>query len=268
MNDRRLVRIRQGRMAMCTWGAGEPVVMLHPLALAGELWAPLAEPLAGEFQVFAPDLRGHGGTSWDGDDFTVADMAADLVQALDTLTLGPVHLLGMSMGGSVAMTFAGTYPDRVRSLVLADTTAWYGEQATTAWAERAQKAVSVPRDKQVAFQEDRWFSESFRADHPGQVRRVNDIFEATDSRAHAAACRMMGAMDVRDLLPGIPARTLVMVGEEDYATPPDMARQLAESIPDSTLLVLPKLRHMSLIERPELVALVRAHLRNQPVTAR
>jgi 3-oxoadipate enol-lactonase len=262
-----LVQIRQGRMAMSTWGAGEPVVMLHPLAMAGELWAPLAEPLAGEFQVLAPDLRGHGGTSWDRDDFTVEDMAGDVAQALDTLSTGPVHLLGMSMGGSVAMTFAALYPDRVRSLVLADTTAWYGEQAVTAWAERAQKAASVPRDKQVGFQEDRWFTESFRADHPDEVRRVDDIFVATDSQAHAAACRMMGAMDVRELLPRITARTLVMVGEEDYATPPDMARQLDGSIPDSTLLVLPKLRHMSLIERPELVALVRAHLRDQPVTA-
>jgi 3-oxoadipate enol-lactonase len=264
--ERRLVQVRQGRMAVWTWGSGEPLVLLHPLAMSGELWGPLAEQLAGEFQVFAPDLRGHGGTSWDRDGFSERDMAADLVQALDTLSMGPVHLLGMSMGGSVAMTFAGLYPDRVRSLTLADTTAWYGETAVSDWAERAEKAVSVPRTKQLTFQVDRWFTETFRTEHPTEVDRVSRIFVATDSEAHAAACRMMGSLDARDLLASIPARTLVLVGAEDYATPPDMAKQLAESIPDAKLLVLPALRHMSLIEQPSLAGLIRAHLNNQQVT--
>jgi 3-oxoadipate enol-lactonase len=260
MSDRRLVQIRQGRMAMSTWGAGEPLVLLHPLATAGELWAPVAEVLAGRYQVFAPDLRGHGGTSWDRDGFTIQDMADDLRQALDTLSIGSVHLLGMSMGGSVAMTFAGLHPDRVRSLVLADTTAWYGDKAPATWADRADKAVSVPREKQVTFQVDRWFTDAFRDNNPEDVQRVVDIFVATDSEAHAAACRAFGAMDVRKLLPAITAPTLVLVGEEDYATPPDMARQLHDTIPGATLRVLPALRHMSLIELPALAETVADHL--------
>jgi 3-oxoadipate enol-lactonase len=255
-----MVQIRQGRMATWMWGAGEPVVLLHPLALAGELWRPLGTALAPDFHVLAPDLRGHGDTSWDRDEFSVQDLADDVAQALNTLSLDRVHLLGMSMGGSVAMTFAGRYPDRVRSLTLADTTAWYGEQAPVVWAERAEKAASVPRDRQVAFQVDRWFSAGFAADHPGGVRRVVDIFVATDSQAHAAACRMFGRMDVRELLPKITARTLVMVGEHDYATPAAMAEVLAEHIPHASLRVLPNLRHMSLVEQPELVAVVREHL--------
>lgn len=264
MTERRLVQIKQGRMATWTWGSGEPVVLLHPLALAGELWRPMGTALASDFGVFAPDLRGHGGTSWDRDEFSVQDMAGDLAQALDTLSLRQVHLLGMSMGGSVAMTFAALYPERVRSLTLADTTAWYGEQAPAVWADRAEKAASVPRDRQVTFQVDRWFSDGFAADHPTEVRRVVDIFVATDSQAHAAACRMFGRMDVRDLLPAITARTLVLVGEHDYATPPAMADVLTRAIPNATLRVLPDLRHMSLVEQPELVAVIRDHLRELP----
>lgn len=258
--ERRLVQIRQGRMSTLVWGAGEPVVLLHPLALAGAVWQPVATPLAAGFQVFAPDLRGHGRTSWDRGPFGVEDMATDLAEALDTLTLGSVHLVGMSMGGSVAMTFAGQHPDRVRSLTLVDTTAWYGENAVPTWAERAAKATAVPRDEQVGFQVDRWFTEAFRANRPAEVRRVVDIFVDTDSEAHAAACRALGALDARALLPSITARTLVLVGEQDYATPPAMARQLADAIPHASLAVLPDLRHMSLIERPELTAVLRAHL--------
>lgn len=265
MSERRLVQIKQGRMAMWLWGAGEPVVLLHPLALAGELWRPLGTTLAPDFHVLAPDLRGHGDTSWDRDGFTIDDMAIDLAQALDTLSLDSVHLLGMSMGGSVAMTFAAMFPHRVRTLTLADTTAWYGEQAPATWADRAEKAVTVPRDKQVEFQVDRWFSESFVVDHPTEVDRVVRIFVRTDSQAHAAACRAFGRMDVRGDLSKITAPTLVLVGEHDYATPPAMAETLASGIPDVTLRVLPGLRHMSLIEQPELARKIRRHLRGERV---
>jgi 3-oxoadipate enol-lactonase len=67
----------------------------------------------------------------------------------------------------------------------------------------------------------------------------------------------MGALDARDLLASILAPTLVLVGEHDYATPPDMAEYLAGHIAGATLRVLPGLRHMALIEQPELVETVR-----------
>jgi 3-oxoadipate enol-lactonase len=187
-------------------------------------------------------------------------MAADVVEALDTLSLESAHLVGMSMGGSVALTLAGLHPGRVRSLTLADTTAWYGENALPTWAERAEKALSVPRDKQVTFQVDRWFTERFRVDRPAEVKRVVDIFVDTDSEAHAAACQALGHLDARSLLPSVTARTLVLVGAEDYATPPAMAQVLADTIPNASLSVLPALRHLSLVERPELAAVLRTHL--------
>lgn len=239
------------------------VVLLHPLALRGELWQPQAQALADEFTVFTPDLRGHGDNPWDGAEFTVEDLAEDVRHALDDRGVSRAHVVGMSMGGSVAMTFAARHPDRVATLTLADTTAWYGEQASVTWADRAVKAETVPRDKQVTFQVDRWFSESFVVDHYAQVKRVVDLFVATDGKAHAAACRMFGRMDVRDLLPAITAPTLVLVGEQDYATPPAMARALADRIGDAALLVVPGARHMALIERPELLDTVRAQLRGQ-----
>jgi 3-oxoadipate enol-lactonase len=247
-----------GQLSVLRWGAGEPIVLLHPLALAGELWTPVAARLTGA--VYAPDLRGHGHSSWDGRPFAIADMATDLAHALDSLGLRSVHVVGMSMGGSVGLTFAGTHPERVRSLTLADTTAWYGPDAVSAWEQRAAKATSTPRPDQLPFQRDRWFSPEWAPENPGEVLRVSDIFVRTDSAAHAAASLAMGALDARELLPKITAPTLVLVGEHDYATPPDMARVLADTIPGATLRVLPDLRHLSLIERPELAEDIQQHM--------
>ena len=76
-----MIRQTAGRLSLLREGSGEPLVLLHPLALAGELWRPLAGKLAG-FEVLAVDLRGHGESGWDGRPFSIEDMADDLAAAL------------------------------------------------------------------------------------------------------------------------------------------------------------------------------------------
>jgi 3-oxoadipate enol-lactonase len=254
-----------GHLSYRRRGAGAPLVLLHPLALSGRIWDPLVDRLAERFDVITVDLRGHGDSGWDGGEFGVEDLADDVRALLDGLELGSAHLLGMSMGGSVAIVFAGLHPSRVDRLVLADTTAWYGEQAPVVWAERAEKALTTPRPRQVPFQVDRWFTEPFRASHPAEVRRVVDVFLRTDSRAHAQASRALGALDARELLPTITAPTLSITGEQDYATPPAMGRYVAEHVQQGTALVLSDLRHLSLVEQPGLADLVASHLLGEPL---
>ncbi|WP_433298488.1 alpha/beta fold hydrolase [Pseudonocardia sp. CA-142604] len=249
-----------GPIAYRRTGRGHPLVLLHSLALDGRMWGPYAARLAPHFDVIAPDARGHGGSGWDGGPFDTADLAADLAALLDGLGLPSAHVLGMSMGGSVAIEFAGTHQARVDRLVLADTTAWYGETARGAWTERAERAVALPRRRQVPFQVDRWFTERFRRTRHDEVRRIAGIFVETDSGAHAEASLALGRLDARHLLAGITAPTLSVTGEEDYATPVPMGREIAEGVADGRHRTLSGLRHLSLVERPDLAGLVRAHL--------
>lgn len=239
---------------------GRPVVLLHPLALSGAVWEPVAQFLGARRQVLALDARGHGKSGWDGADFTVADMAADAAAIIEDFGAGPADVIGLSMGGSTALVLAASRPDLVHRLVLADATACYGPDRVAIWAQRAERALHVPRTQQLDFQRDRWFAEPFRAEHPDEVERVCKIFVATDSKAHAAACRALGALDATDRLGEVRAETLVLVGEEDYATPPEMARELAAGIKGAKLRVLERTRHLSLLERPDLWPVVDAHL--------
>jgi 3-oxoadipate enol-lactonase len=265
VGDAHTVEGPSGTISFRRRGQGEPLVLLHPLALSGAAWGPFVDGLTDQFEVIAPDARGHGESGWAGDAFTAEDLADDIEALLDGLGIDSAHLLGMSMGGSVGIVFAGTRPDRVERLVLADTTAWYGEHAPVVWAERADKAVAVPRPQQVPFQVDRWFTEPFRAHQPLEVQRVVDVFVRTDSRVHAQAARALGGLDGRELLPAITAPTLSLTGEQDYATPPEMGRYIADNVRDGTSLVLPDLRHLSLIEAPGLAGLVAAHLTGKPL---
>jgi 3-oxoadipate enol-lactonase len=224
------------------------VLLLHSRAMSGELWRPLMDRL--DQPVIAMDARGHGESTWDGSPFTIEDLAADAASLIESRADGPVAVGGMSMGGCVAIALAGSRPDLVSRLLLADTTANYGPDRVKAWADRAGKALREPREKQLAFQRDRWFSPEFLEKDPKEVERVSELFLATDSRAHAQACRALGAFDGLELLPKITAETLVVVGEYDYATPPAMARTLADGIPNASLTIFDEARHFSLFEAP------------------
>ncbi|MEQ3551826.1 alpha/beta fold hydrolase [Pseudonocardia nematodicida] len=241
-------------------GTGPLVVLLHPLALAGAVWRRTVDDLARDHRVVAPDARGHGESTWDGEPFTVEGLADDVAALIEHLDTGPARIAALSMGGCTAIALAARRPELVHSLALADTTADYGPGKGETWAARAEQAVTVPRTEQLGFQLDRWFSGRFREQDPAEVRRVSAVFLGTDSAAHAAACRALGGYDDSARLDRITAPTLVLVGEEDYATPPAMAQALHTGIAGSELVVLPRTRHLSLVESPAARDAVRAHL--------
>lgn len=237
-------------------GSGAPLVLLHPLALSSEIWGDFAERLADGFDVIAADARGHGESGWDGKPFSIDDLCEDVGTLLDGLGLSSAHIVGMSMGGCTAVSFAARYPRRVDAIVLADTTAWYGPDASHTWEERAQHVLERPRQRQVPFQVERWFTEAFRRQNAREVNRIVGIFLSTSSLAHAQACRALGSMDCRPLLREITAPTLVLTGAEDYATPPAMGRIIADGMQNGTARILDSVRHLSLIENPTLAAAV------------
>ncbi len=161
---------------------------------------------------------------------------------------------GASMGGSVTIQFAVSYPALVDGLALIDTTAWYGADAVKSWHDRAQKAATDGLASMVAFQQTRWFSDSFRVSHPDVAKHFAEVFLAGDIPAYVATCEMLGAFDLRSEIGAISVPTEILVGEEDYATPPDMARALHAAIPQSNLTIVPGARHLTPIEIPERIA--------------
>jgi 3-oxoadipate enol-lactonase len=158
------------------------------------------------------------------------------------------------MGGCVALAMAARHPGKVTGLGLIDTTAWYGPKAPDAWAERAQKALDEGLAAMVGFQTTRWFTDGFRAAHPEAVEPCVATFLANEPAAYAEACRMLGACDLRAALPRIDVPTAVVVGREDYATPPEMAEALHAGIAGSTLTVIEDGRHLTPVEHPARVA--------------
>jgi 3-oxoadipate enol-lactonase len=230
-------------------------VLIHSLAMDRAYWRPVAERLEkANVCVAVPDCRGHGESGKPPGPYTVGLFADDIGALLDQLGWPRAVFAGSSMGGSVALGFAVRHPDRVAGLTLIDTTAWYGKDAEAAWAQRAKAARDKGLPSLIDFQLSRWFSDAFKAQHPEVVEACVATFLRNDVKAYAEACRMLGEFDVRNGLRFLKMPVRILVGEEDYATPPAMAEEMNAIMEQSTYRLLPKARHLTPLERPDEVA--------------
>ena len=234
--------------------AANRIVLVHSLAMDRSFWRPLAERLAGSAAVLTYDCRGHGHSDKPSGSQTVEVHADDLADLMDQLGWPAALVAGASMGGCIALAFAIRHPARARALGLIDTTAWYGADAPKNWEQRANAALNSGLSSLIDFQLTRWFGEKFREENPQVVRDSVDVFLRNDVEAYAQTCRMLGACDLRAGLPTIKVPTAIVVGEEDYATPPAMAEAMHKAIAGSTLTVLRGARHLTPLERPAEIA--------------
>ena len=238
-------------------GSAKPrprVALIHSLALDRSFWDGVVPPLAAHADVLTYDCRGHGNSSKVKSTYTPELFAGDLAGLLDHVNWPRAVIAGCSMGGCVAQAFAGAYPGRAQALAVMDSTAWYGPTAHEDWRERAATAATKGLSALIAFQTTRWVSDGFRERHPDVMRKHIDVFLANDVDCYRATCEMLGDADLRHYQAAMRMPVSVVVGEEDYATPVAMSEQLHHALLNSTLSVLPKVRHLTPIECPDLIA--------------
>lgn len=229
------------------------LLLVHSLAQDHQFWRLVAPALAEKASVVAIDLRGHGQSSKSAGPYSIALFAQDLKKVVDQLGYSGVVVAGASLGGCVALQFALDYPEQTVALGLIDTTSWYGDTASEDWQKRAEKAKTDGLDAMVQFQASRWFSESFRSEHPDEVAQCVSTFLSNDLEAYAATCLALGGFNASSRLQQIKVPTAIVVGADDYATPVAMAEYMHESISGSTLTVIPDACHLTPVEAPTVI---------------
>ena len=237
-------------------GAGTPVVLLHAFPLDGRMWEPQVEALAGSYQVIVPDLRGFGTAREQAVAEAGMDLLADdVARLLDDRGLDRVVLGGLSMGGYVALAFVRRHADRLGGLLLLDTKA--GADSEQARADRLAMAERVLAEGTGFLPEamlPRVLGKTSLEERPELVERVTALVREQDPRAVAGAQRGMAARpDSTDVLAGVAVPTLVVTGEEDTVTGPEVGRELAAAIPDARFLLVDGAGHLSSLERPEVL---------------
>ena len=239
-------------------GDGPPLVFIHGLMLASESWAAQVAAFAGRRRTIVYDLRGQGRSEKTVDRLDLDSLAEDAAALIETLDLGPSHVVGFSMGGFVAMRLAARRPDLVRSLTLI---------GPSADAEDAEDAANLPKYRaliglvrvtgvrpfvgpllRILFGKT-FLGDPDRAAERGRWRRVVASLPRSLHRAAAASARRA---PIRELLPCIAAPTLVVSGTEDRPIPPARAQAVAAAIAGARFVPVPATGHAVMIERPDL----------------
>jgi 3-oxoadipate enol-lactonase len=232
-------------------GSGPWLVLSHSLGMRGELWYQQVPAFASRYCVLTYDARGHGNSGKPPGPYAFEQFAEDLYQLLIAEGVDRAALVGLSLGGNTVQALAAAHPELIQALVLSDTTAWYGPEGQKNWESRAREVEEKGMAGIVEFQTTRWFTDPFHAAQPELVNRFAGWLTANDPAAFTATQRALGAGDLREEVARITCPTLIIVGEEDYATPPEMARDLNQRIANAELVILPSARHFSPVEQPE-----------------
>ncbi len=253
-----LVETRVGRLFVEVRGEGTPLVLWPSLLTDGGMWRFQVPALAERYRVLTIDPPGHGRSASIHRAFTLEDCAEAVREILDAAVVDRAHYAGLSWGGMTGMRFALRYPERLRSLALLDTNADCETRAKIP-AYRAMQVVSRVIGAPPPIVLDRldaiFLARSTRERRPEVVRDFRDHIVRMDpeSTRHCTDAVMFTRKDIRDQLARVRVPTLVLVGEEDVATPIACAREIADRIPGALLRTIPGAGHLAPLDQPERV---------------
>lgn len=228
-------------------GTGEALVLIHGLGGNGWSWRQQLEALSHDYRVITLDLRGHGQSGYRAEEaVSIRTLAADVVALVQWLGISQAHFCGNSLGGLLTLEIWVRAPSLMKSLVLADTTAFFPPPSMleeflglfdrldmSAWAKFIAPRLLRPGAPAALTEE------------------VEEMIAATPRTVYRKALVASFLADYRWMLPLIDLPTLILVGALDQATPLGYARYMASRISNSTLQVVPEAAHLAPRENSE-----------------
>jgi 3-oxoadipate enol-lactonase len=236
---------------------GMPLIFLHGIGGNAEYWRPQLDAFADDFRAIAWDMPGYGDSAPPAE-MTFPVLADAVATLIDRLSIDRAHLIGHSLGGMIAQAFARLYPDRLRSLTLAATSAAFGKRpdgdVDQVWRDRFIEQRLGPLDRGASMTE--LAPKMVRgligdmADPKGVEQAILSM-AAVPEASYRAAVHCLTGFDQEADLAGIETPTLLLAGEKDPVAPPKVMKRMANAMPNSRLEILPNAGHLANVERPD-----------------
>lgn len=227
---------------------GYAVVFANSLGTDLRIWDAVL-PLLPDVRAIRYDNRGHGLSDLGGV-VDIDGLAQDAVALIEALALPRVMFVGLSIGGLIAQRVAALRPDLVQAMVLSNTATRIG--TPEGWSARIAAVESGGIGSIADAVMERWFAPEFRAS--AQVRPLRAMLTRTPVAGYTAACAAIAAADLTVQTAALRLPTLVIAGDCDGATTPDLVRATAELIPGAVFHIIPGAGHLPPVETPEAFA--------------
>jgi len=244
--------------------AGNPYLLcLHSLATSWAVWDGQIDELSRSFRVIRLNLRGHGRSEGSAPPYSIELLVNDVIAILDELKVEKTHIMGLSIGGMIAMGIAIHHPSRVDRLIVADARAETHPEFIAVWDNSIALLKSTGMEAVVDLSLGRWFSQSFQESCPNVVEKFREIASATSSDGFIGCARAVQDLGYISQIGVITAQTFFIVGEEDRAATPTAMRLMSDQVAGSEFTVIPGAAHLTSIESPNIfTALVMNFLEN------
>ena len=224
-----------------------PILYLHSLGADLRIFDAVVARLP-DYHHLRLDLRGHGLSNTPEGAYTIEELAKDALSVVTAAGYERAVLVGVSVGGMVALRAALDHPERVAGLVLSNTSAKFGDEDV--WRARidtvAEQGVAALQDGTLL----RWFPEEFRHANDALIDGMGNMFSRTSATGYSGVCAALGAEDLRSRLKELRVPVLVVGGSHDLSTPPPVVTELARALPNARLEIIDDAGHLPMVDAP------------------
>ncbi len=226
---------------------GPPVVFANSLGTDLRLWDGVVAALPAGLRLIRYDKRGHGLSTCPPAPYSMGALVRDAERVMDALEVRDAVFVGLSIGGMIAQGLAAKRLDLVRAVVLSNTGAKIGTREM--WEDR----IAALRAGGMAAMSDaimeRWFAPAFRTSDA--VHPWRRMVETCPEEGYAGCCAAIAGSDFYSTTAALRLPTLVIAGDRDGATPPDLVRELAELVPGARFELMRNVGHLPCAEKPQ-----------------
>jgi len=236
-----------------------PIVFIHGVGLNHTIWKPQID--AFNNTVIAYDILGHGKTPLSKDNLSFDDFSNQLINLVNELEIKKIHLVGFSIGSLIARNFASKYNERLESLTLLCSIFQRNQEQQQIVKDRFELAKKSKSLSKQALK--RWFTDDYLEKHPNIYEKISLILEQNNMENFLKVYQLFVNHEDNEKFENINTKTLVMTGEGDIGSTPEMSKNLSNIINNSEVKIISKGKHLCSIECADDVNMaIKKHIQN------
>ena len=236
-----------------------PIVFIHGVGLNHKIWEPQIKVFENTFLAY--DILGHGKTPLSKENISFDDFSNQLTNLIDELNMKKIHLVGFSIGSLIARNFATKYDERLESLTLLCSIFNRTEKQKQIVKDRFELAKKSKNLSKQALK--RWFTDEYLEKNPNTYNKISSILEENNMENFLKVYELFVSHKDNEKFENIKTKTLVMTGEGDTGSTPEMSENLSKVINNSMVKIIPKGKHLCSIECADDVNMsIKKHIEN------
>ena len=236
-----------------------PIVFIHGVGLNHKIWEPQINVFENTFLAY--DILGHGKTPLDKENLSFDDFSNQLINLIDELNIRRIHLVGFSIGSLIARNFASKYSDRLESLILLCSIFRRTEKQQQIVKDRFELAKKSKSLSKQALK--RWFTDEYLEKNPNTYNNISSILEHNSMDNFLKIYELFVNHKDDEQFEKIKTKTLIMTGEGDIGSTPEMSINLSKVINNSNVKIISKGKHLCSIECADDVNMaIKKHIQN------